>query len=224
MSRKEQFEEALTNPSSLTIEWAGGNDAGHLKAYDKETKSKLKLAPMSFVVLKEKNCLDGFLAAKGCGAWSNEISNLKTESMSVMYKEDGSYKVLKTGMYFDIKPEMEAAGLDYKKVIYAMVVDSPDVETGTIVRILLKGCAATSWFTLKGPDKTNAVALYDVEDGQTGAVRYKIPLFRGVPVSEEMDAQAEEAYDKVEAYLKSRKPDVVAVEEQAEVDDTDVPS
>jgi|TARA_R100000049_G_C1930652_1_gene74640 hypothetical protein len=219
MGRKDQFEDKLTNPSSLTIEWAGGNDAGHLKAYDKEAGGKIKLAPLTFVVLKEKNCLDGFLAAKGCGAWSNEISNLKTESLTVMFKDGDSYKPYKTGMYADIVEEMKSAGIKYHKVIYAMVVDSPDIETGKVVRLMLKGAAASSWFNLKAEDKKGAVALSGVEDGQTGAVRYKIPVFSGVAVSEEDDAQAEVAYEKVDAYLKSRKPVDAPVEAPEQVPD-----
>jgi hypothetical protein len=220
MGRKEQFKDKLPNPSELTIEWAGGADAGHLKAYDKDSKSKIKLGNMSFVVLKEKNCLDGFLAAKGCGAWSNEVTDLKTEPITVMYKDDGNFKPFKTGMYADIVEEMKSHGIKYHKVIYAMVVESSDVKTGTIVRLMFKGAAASSWFKLSSQDKHGLVALTGSEDGQTGAVRYKIPTFKASPITEEADKQAEEAYGKVDAYLKSRAVEVA--EEPPAVDD-DIP-
>ena len=122
MSRTDQFEDALKDPSALTIQWAGGNDAGHLKAYDKATKEKVpKLSPLSFVVLKERNCVDGFLATKGCGAHSNEVGNLATEEMTVNYWVDGKPQVLASGFYKDIKGDMESQGVKYHKVVYAMV-------------------------------------------------------------------------------------------------------
>jgi len=205
MGRKEQFEDKLSNPSELTIQWAGGNDAGNFKTYNAEAKEKIKLAPFSFVVLKEKNCFDGFLAAKGSGAWSNEVSNLKTEEMTVMYKDNGDFKVLKSGMYADIKPELESMGVKYHKVIYVMVTDSPDIATGVIARILLKGAGAGAWFKLTGQEKKSCViTLTGAEDGQNGAVRYKIPVFGVSEVTAEADTLAEVAYEKVDAYLKSR--------------------
>jgi len=208
MSRTDQFEDKLTNPSALTIEWAGGADAGHLKAYDKESKSKINLAPLSFVVLKEKNCLDGFLATKNSGAWSNEVSNLKTEPLTVMCKEDGNFKPFKTGMYADIVEEMKSLGVKYHKVIYAMVTDSPDIEANTIVRLMFKGAAASSWFKLANEEKRDVVSLSGVEDGQTGAVRYKVPVFTPANITEDQGKLAEVAFGQVDAYLKSRKVDV----------------
>ena len=204
MSRKEQFADKVSNPSELTIQWAGGADAGHFKTYDPEAKEKITLEPFSFVVLKEKNCFDGFLAMKGSGAWSNEVTNLKTEEMTVMYKDNGDFKVLKSGMYADIVEEMKSQGVKYHKVIYAMVTDSPDMKDGTICRILLKGAGASAWFKLSSDDKKGVVTLTGAEDGQTGAVRYKIPAFGASEVTPEADTLAEVAYEKVDAYLKSR--------------------
>ena len=226
MGRKDQFKDKLSNPAELTIEWAGDKDAGHLRAYDHASKQKIPLAPMSFIVLKEKNCLDGFLATKNCGAWSNEISNLKTEPLTVMYKDGGSFKPVKTGMYADIVEEMKSLGVKYHKVIYAMVVDSPDVKAGSIVRLMLKGAAASSWFRLSNSDKANgAVALTGATDGLNGAVRYKIPTFEPKEIGEELDQQAEEAFDKVDAYLKSKALPTVSQpsEPLPEADDDDLP-
>jgi hypothetical protein len=223
MSRKEQFQDKPTNPSELTIQWAGGNDAGHFKTYDPEVKEKISLKPFSFVVLKEKNCLDGFLAAKNSGAWSNEVSNLKAEEMTVMYKDNGDFKVFKSGMYADIVEEMKSNGVKYHKVIYAMVTDSPDIATGVICRILLKGAGASAWFSLSAEDKKGTITLTGAEDGQTGAVRYKIPVFEASEVTAEADTLAEVAYDKVEAYLQSRaeaRPAPVQEASEPETDDS----
>ncbi len=217
--RQDQFADKLTNPASLTIQWAGGSDAGYLKAYDKETKERIELKPLSFVVLKEKNCLDGYLAAKNSGAWSNEVSNLKTEALTVMYKDNGDFKVFKEGMYADIVEEMKVQGVKYHKVIYAMVVDSPDIKGGEVVRLLLKGAAASAWFELKAEYKKGVIALTGSSDGQTGAVKYKVPTFGAQPITEEANAQAEIAYDSVEAYLKSRKVDAPEVAEVPVEDD-----
>jgi len=222
MGRKDQFADAVKDPSALTINWAGGNDAGHLKAYDKASKEKVpKLDPMSFVVLGERNCVDGFLAMKGCGAGSNEVKNLATDELTVNYWVDGKPQVLSKGLYADIKGDMESQGIKYHKVIYAMVVDSPDIATGIIVKFMLKGAGAKAWFELKANDKQGAVALTGATDGQTGAVRYKIPSFEPKPLSEELDAQAEVAYKEVEAYLESR--DKPASEEQPPELDDDCP-
>jgi hypothetical protein len=121
-----------------------------------------------------------------------------------MYRDNGDFKVLKSGMYADIKGEMESMGVKYHKVIYAMVTDSEDIETGVIARILLKGAGASAWFSLSAEDKKGIITLTGVEDGKTGAVKYKIPQFGASGVSDDVDAMAEVAYDKVEAYLKSR--------------------
>jgi hypothetical protein len=164
---------------------------------------------------------------KGSGAWSNEVSNLKTEEMTVMYKDNGDFKVLKSGMYADIVEEMKSNGVKYHKVIYAMVTDSEDIATGVVCRILLKGAGAGAWFKLSSDDKKQQITLTGAEDGQTGAVKYKIPVFSSSPVSEEADVLAEVAYDKVEAYLQSRveasPAPVQAPSEAPEGDDTDLP-
>ena len=226
MSRADQFEDAIKDPSVLTINWAGGNDAGHLKAYDKATKEKVpKLEPLSFVVLKERNCIDGFLAMKGCGAGSNEVANLATEPLTVNYWVDGKPQMLTSGLYKDIKGDMESKGLKYHKVIYGMVVDSPDIATGVIVKFMFKGAGATAWFELSSQDKKGVVALTGSEDGQTGAVRYKIPSFGPLPITEEADKLAEEAYEKVDAFLKSRATEAVVIADDTpdEVDEDSLP-
>jgi hypothetical protein len=229
MSRTDQFKEALTDPSLLTIQWAGDKDAGHLKAYDKATKEKIKkLEPVSFTILKERNCIDGYLASKGCGARSNEVVDLRTDEMTINYWVDGKPQLFSKGLYKDIKGEASDAGLKYHRAIYAMVTESSEIEAGVVVKIMLKGAGARSWFKAsKEKDMSGVISFGEPTDDQNGAVKFKVPSFDVSKLNPEHSELAEVAFDKVEAYLKSRVPapqaPAQAPSEAPEGDDEDLP-
>ena len=198
MSRTDQFT-VKKNPSQLTIEWAGAADAGHLKTYDKEAKENIVLGGMTFAILTERNCVSGWHEDHRANAFSNEVGNLKSTPLTVKVWDGDKPKELIEGMYADIKDGLKSKGVKYHKVVFIMVIDSPDVDTGTIAKLMLKGAAAGAYFELK--DKKRAVKCAGSTDGQTGAVKYKMPKFVPVDIEQGASEEAELAYEQVKAYF-----------------------
>ena len=201
MSRASQFE-TKKNPSQLTIEWAGAADAGYLKTYDREAKENIRLGDMTFAILTERNCVAGWHEDHKSNAFSNEVGNLKTTELVVKYWDGDKPKELESGMYADIKDGLKSKGVKYHKVVYIMVIDSPDIENGTVAKLMLKGAAAGAYFELK--DKSGGVKMGEPKDGKTGAVRYKMPSFVPCQIEGGDAEEAELAYEQVKAYFVSQ--------------------
>lgn len=198
MSRKEQFAKK-SNPAECTLEWAGASDKGVFRIWDKETKQEVEVASVKFAVLAERNCIRGWYEEKKCNAYSNEVASLKNQELTVRYYDNGKPRELCHGKYEDIKAEMASIGMKYNKVVYALVIEADNINPNTIVKILLKGAAASAWFDVA--DKQKAILCSGFLDGKKGAVKFRTPVFEVVDLDSGADEEAELAYEQVKIYL-----------------------
>jgi hypothetical protein len=106
------------------------------------------------------------------------------------------------GLYKDIKEKIKAAGWHYVKSVYCML------EDGSIANLQLKGAACQSYgdFTAKTRSRLTDewVVVDKAIDGKKGAVKYTTPGFAfDKSLSESEVDLADEAYNVLEAYLKT---------------------
>lgn len=200
MSRTDQFKKK-TNPAEASIEWAGSRDDGFFKFYDKAKKENIPVKAIRFAVLAERNCVRGWYEEKNSNAFSNEVSSLKNQVLTVRYFEDGKSRELISGKYEDIKDGLQAKGIKYNKVIYSLVLESDVLEVGTIIKIILKGGAASKWFDVK--DKAGSVSVQGFTDEKNGAVKYRVPVFVTSAIDEAESEEAEFAYEQVNVFLSA---------------------
>lgn len=199
MSRSNQTE-YVANPATVDIEWSGSS--GEFHTYDKDLKERVSIPfPLKFAVLDELSCVRGWYEDKKSNAFSNETHNLKNTPLEVRYFEDGKTRVLCEGLYADIKDRVNALGIKYNKVIYAMLLGEGG---GDIVRIYLKGAAMGAWVNKTFKPYDGAVIVDGSTEGQKGAVIFKMPAFSCVEIDEEEDVLAVSADETLQAYFNQK--------------------
>ena len=220
-NRKQAFSQPQTNPSTKFIEWKS-NDKG-FSFYDKETKENVAIPlPFKFLVLDELHTVKGWNDASSSQINSNEVKFISRDEMTV--KPFKGNEIAK-GLYKDIKEKIKAAGGHYVKSVYCML------EDGSIANLQLKGAACQSYgdFTAKTRSRLTDewVVVAKAIDGKKGAVKYTTPGFAFDKSLSESEADlADEAYNTLEAYLKTyltkAEPiDTIAPIESDEVIDED---
>ena len=223
MSRSEQFNERKQSPVSAILEWKAKETDGFFSVYDKEA-GDIAVKELSFVLLGERSCVNGYYAKQNTGAWSNEVKDTTKEPMTVMYKKDGKVSKIAEGLYKAIKPEVESAGLKFHKAVYAMVYNSDEVADGTIVKLMLKGAALYAWsqFRDSGGAK-QGIKFTGASIQQNGAIKYNIPLFEAEALAQDVSEESELAYEQVKSYLgdsaKGQEHEEPAVQRSPSEDD-----
>jgi len=220
-NRRAAFQQPQTNPSQKFIEWKS-NDKG-FSYYDKETKENVAIPlPFKFLVLDELHTIKGWNDASSSQINSNEVKFISRDQMVV--KPFKGNEIAK-GLYKDIKEKIKAAGGHYVKSVYCML------EDGSIANLQLKGAACQSYgdFTAKTRSRLTDewVVVDKAIDGKKGAVKYTTPGFAFDKSLSESEADlADEAYNVLEAYLKTylTKAETIeteVIEEVIEDDDLD---
>jgi hypothetical protein len=209
MSRQDQFV-TKTNPATVTIEWAGSGSDGFFKFWNKETRQDVRINELSFAVLAERSCVRGWMEEKKSNAYSNEVSSLKNQTLTVKYFQDGKPRELCSGKYAELHDSLVSQGIKFNKVIYVMVIESDALESGTIAKVLLKGAASGAWMNFK--DKRSGVKSDGFSDGKKGAVKYRTPKFSSFMMEEGDNEEAEMAYEQVKAYLSTAPATTVHAE------------
>jgi len=220
-NRRAAFSQPQTNPSTKFIEWKS-NDKG-FGYYDKETKENVAIPlPFKFLVLDELHTVKGWNDASSSQINSNEVKFISRDEMTV--KPFKGNEIAK-GLYKDIKEKIKAAGGHYVKSVYCML------EDGSIANLQLKGAACQSYgdFTAKTRSRLTDewVVVDKAIDGKKGAVKYTTPGFAFDKSLSESEADlADEAYNILEAYLKTylakAEPiDTIAPSDNDEVIDED---
>ena len=220
-NRRAAFQQPQTNPSQKFIEWKSNDKA--FSFYDKETKENVSIPlPFKFLVLDELHTVKGWNDASSSQINSNEVKFISRDEMVV--KPFKGNEIAK-GLYKDIKEKIKAAGGHYVKSVYCML------EDGSIANLQLKGAACQSYgdFTAKTRSRLTDewVVVDKAIDGKKGAVKYTTPGFAFDKSLSESEADlADEAYNTLEAYLKTyltkAEPiDAIAPSETDEVIDED---
>lgn len=197
-NRRQAFAQPQSNPATKFIDWK--SDDKCFSYYDKENQTNVSIPlPFKFLVLDELHTIKGWNDATSSSIYSNEVKFISKEVMTV--KPFKGNEIAK-GLYKDIKEKIVAAGGHYTKSIYIML------EDGSLANIQLKRSAVQKWgdFTQKTrnrlPDEWVQVAT--ALEGKKGAVKFWTPEFTFLQSLNADEANlADEAFNKLETYLKA---------------------
>lgn len=218
-NRKDEFKTESTNPVKIWLEWDSKNK--QLKYYDKEKKENVLIPlPFKFLVLKEFHTVKGFHDASQSGIYSNEVKYIGNEPVEVKSFKGGS---IASGLYSEIKNQVQSAGGKYYKSIYAMS------EKGSLINISIKGSAVAAWseFTQKTRSRLSDewVSITKAEDGKKGSIDYSVPVFEFTGSLNDADSSnADSVYDVIDDYFSApsaRKAE--AAEDTADNENVKVP-
>lgn len=202
--------DAVRNPSTRWFEWAGGDDGGFVKWYDKEAETERKVElPFTFLLLDELSTVKGFHDPSESRIFANEVRDTRQEVLVVRSFKGGE---IASGRYADIKDRLAAVGGQYASSLYVGFKDGDQLRLGNLV---LKGAAAGAWMDFKrnAPSKktadgksvrafyVDAVRIASYEEGKKGKIVFRTPTFSLAPVSDDTNAQAAALDAELQTFL-----------------------
>lgn len=216
-NRRAAFSQPTTNPATKFFEWKSNEKT--FVYFDKETKTNVSIPlPFKFLVLDELHTIKGWNDATESGIYANEVKFISRDEMIVKPFKGNE---IARGLYKDIKEKAKAAGGHYVKSIYIML------EDGSIANLQLKGAACQAWgdFTAKSKSRLvdEWVSVVGFDEAKKGSVKYTTPIFGYLCSLDGAEADlADEAFNILEAYLKTylaKAEPVIAEVDTDEVDD-----
>jgi hypothetical protein len=198
MSRSNPVD-GVRNPSTRWFEWAGGDDGGHVRWYDKDAKADVKVdGPFTFLLLDELSTVKGWHEPSESGIYANEVRDLRQDALVVKSFKGGE---LASGLYTSIKDRIVAKGGHYHGSIYIAYKEGEELRLGNLG---LKGAALSAWMEFKksAPSKkdangksvrayfVDAVTITGYEQAKKGGTTYRVPKFALKPVGEDTNQKA----------------------------------
>lgn len=202
MSRHDETIGRMPNPSQFFLEW--NTTENTLCYYSKEeTKNTPFPLPFRFLALKFMNSITGYNKGLKQGIYSNEVQDTRLEHFRVNLR-DGS--ILASGLYADIKDEVNKAGGKFTRSIYAIT------PKGVIVNIQLKGSQTQSFSSIekfgnRWRDEWIQVSSFEKKIYKTDEkdVEYTVPVFSfGGSLTPDDEAKATKAYSLIRDYFNSK--------------------
>lgn len=184
------------NPCKKFIEFKG--DSGIFQYWDKSAEKNVKLEyPVQFIVLDELSTISGYSEDCQSGIYSNEIHNLKTQTLNVKSFK-GRISII--GKYADIKGDVVDAGGKFCKSVYAGLINGNNLE---LVNFQLKGASFSGWVDKVVDVAHKGVRVEKCLEGKKGKVVYQIPVFEEVSVDRALIDKAIVLDKTLQAYLSS---------------------
>ncbi len=209
MSRSNPTEGAR-NPSTRWFEWAGGDDGGFVRWYNKDTKNHVRVdGAFTFLLLDELSTVKGWHEPSESSIYANEARDLRQDALVVRSFKGGE---LASGLYADIKDRIVAKGGHYHASIYIAYKEGEDLKLGNVG---LKGAALGAWMEFKksAPTKkdgngksikayfVDAVTIANYEQAKKGGTTYRVPVFALKSVADATNQQAVALDAELQAYL-----------------------
>ena len=199
MSRRNPTE-GTRNPCTRWFEWAGGDDGGFVRWYDKDSKQTVKVeGAFTFLLLDELSTVKGWHEPSESSIYANEVKDTRQDVLVVKSHKGGE---LVSGLYKAIQDSIVAKGGHYHASIYIAYKDGDGLKLGNLG---LKGAALSAWMDFKkGAGKglhTQAVTITGFTPGKKGATTFRVPKFALKEVSAATNEQALEVDDVLTAYL-----------------------
>lgn len=191
--------DGVRNPSTRWFEWAGGDEGGFVRWYDKDAKQHVKVdGAFTFLLLDELSTVKGWHEPSESSIYANEVRDLRQDALVVKSFKGGE---LATGLYASIKDRIVAKGGHYHGSIYLAYKEGDGLRIGNLG---LKGAALSAWMDFKkatptkknANDKTlkayfvDAVTVAGYEQAKKGGTTYRVPKFSLKPVGESTNEQA----------------------------------
>lgn len=216
--------DGIRNPSTRWFEWAGGDDGGFIRWYDRDTKQYVKHeGSFIFLLLDELSTVKGWHEPSASSIYANEIRDTKQDVLVVKSFKGGE---LASGFYSDIKDRIVAKGGHYVVSIYLAYKDGAELRIGNLA---LKGAAAGAWMDFKrevptkkdGNGKTvrayfvDAVAIAGYEQQKKGGTTYRVPKFALKETTPATNLQAVALDAELQAFLADyfRRPKAEAIKQ-----------
>ena len=188
------------NPVTKWIEFKGST--GKFQYWDKATESNIELPlnKIGFIVLDELNTISGYHSSAEAGIYSNEISDLSHETLTVkVFKTN----IQITGLYKDIKDNIKAIGGKFTKSVYAALITGKD--SLELVNFKMSGSGFGGWLDKHINLLKQGVKVTGLKDGEKGATKFKIPVFEGFEMPENLRLKAVDMDKELQEYLKQYK-------------------
>lgn len=210
----------VSNPSVATLEWSAME--GQFTAWDSVNKEKIQITdPIKVAVLDQLSNISGWVKELG-SCRCHETHNLKASPIQVFAWKDGKSRMIKDGMYADIKDEMKAMGIKYHKVVYALNLSEINgIPAGEIIKLDLGGAAMSEWIETDVKDDWAITLGEPVEVQINKMIKYMKPTYVKIDLTEEENILAEEADKELQEYFSSRKKESVAVVDSPSASYTD---
>src|SRR3990167_776012 len=190
--------EELKNPAQKFFEWSGSK--GLFKYYDKELKQNIDVPfPFTFLVLCTKVTTKGYSDALQSGFWSNEISNISKDTMTVRSKRG----IEMIGTWAEIKAKMASDGVEYCQSVYIGIkIDGKNLG---LANIQMKGSALNNWINFCKDNDTMkcAVTVKKATPAKKGATNYFEPVFEAIKITEKTNEEAIALDVSLQEYLKA---------------------
>jgi hypothetical protein len=223
MSRRNPTE-GTRNPCTRWFEWAGGDDGGFVRWYNKDTKETIRVeGAFTFLLLEELSTVKGWHEPSESSIYANEVKDTRQDVLVVKAHKGGE---LVSGLYKAIQDSIVAQGGHYHASIYLAYKDGSEMKLGNLG---LKGSALGAWMEFKkGAGKgvnTQAVTITGFTEGKKGKVVFRTPIFALKEVSAATNEQALEVDDLLAAYLADyfKRPKADAAKPQQPNGDAEEP-
>lgn len=233
MSRSNPIDGAR-NPSTRWFEWAGGDEGGFVRWYDKEAKAHVRVdGPFTFLLLDELSTVKGWHEPSESSIYANETRDLRQDALVVRSFKGGE---LASGLYADIKDRIVAKGGHYHASIYVAYKEGEELKIGNLG---LKGAALGAWMDFKknAPTKkdasgksikayfADAVTIADFEQAKKGGTVYRVPKFALKTVGDSTNQQAMALDSELQAFLSDyfKRPKADAAKQAEPVNEGDPP-
>ena len=198
---------AIKSPVVAILEWDAME--GKFRYYDTNSKKRKHIddTAFSFVVLDQLSNVSGWVSELGvCRA--EETHNLNAAPIVVKSWKDGKSTTIRQGMYKDIKDGLKNMGIKYRKIVYAMALESTDFSIGSIIKLDLGGCAMSQWIE-SGINDGNQILIGEAEQVQLNKmVSYQKPSFKISEPTEDVLSEAKETDRELQEYFDSKKQKV----------------
>lgn len=185
------------NPATKFIEFKG--DSGNFQYYDKEKEDNIIIPlPIYFVVLDELHTVRGYNKQHKNGVFSNEVSDIKNELMSVrVFNSD--IKIV--GTWDKIKGEVAIIQGHYSKSVYAgMITKDNPIE---LVNFQFHGASRAPWFDCKIDKEQFGIQIKETVLDDSGPIKFYRPVFSKVNLNDKVRQKAILLDKKLQEYLKT---------------------
>jgi len=200
MARSDAYKQSIPSPVKAYLSWSSNDKC--FTYYDKESQSNKKVTvPLQFIHCEEFASIRGFHDKSQSSIWSNEIKDTRKEEFFVRsFKSQGN---LVSGIYQNIKAEIQSLGGHYNLSLYAVI-------DGKLLNLSFKGAVLQAWSNFATENRkrflTNYVDIVGASDEKKGSVKYSIPTFAlGKEIPADVSKNADAVYDELTAYLSARK-------------------
>lgn len=202
-----------TNPTAKYLAWKSTNKM--FTYYDKAAGENVEVPlPLKFVFLQHYHTVKGWNDATQTGIYANEVYYIGREELSVRTFKG---KDIASGLYKDIKADVNAAGGKYHRSVYVML------EDGTVANVSLKGAVVKSWSDFMEESKNLVdnqwITIESSKDEKKGSVKYSVPVFTlGKPLTAEESNAADNAAALLKVHMDAYFGSSDVAEEEEELD------